>query len=154
MKSCAPKVKVTTPNDFIELSLQEHNKYRARHHAPALVINRELCKIAQAWANTNAKEDRMYHSEFGFGENLFWSNVDYNGDKSVQRWYSEIKDYIWKINDSQKGTGHFTQLIWKKSKELGVAKATSKSGKIYVVAEYNPPGNFVGRYIENVLPEK
>lgn len=153
-KSSAPKVDVTTPKDFIEKCLQEHNNYRAKHHSPALVLNHELCKIAQAWANTIAQKDRMYHSTSGFGENIYWSTVDVDGERAVQLWYSEIKDYNWKKNESQKGTGHFTQVIWKRTKEMGVAAAKAKSGNLYVVAEYNPPGNFVGRYTENVLPAK
>lgn len=148
-------MEVTTSNDFIEKCLQEHNRFRAKHHSPALVIDRELCKIAQAWANTIAQKDRMYHSTYGYGENIYWcSHANKSGDVPVKLWYSEIKDYNWKKNESQKGTGHFTQVIWKRTKEMGVALAIAKSGNLYVVAEYNPPGNFVGKYTDNVLPEK
>ena len=48
--------------------------------------------------------------------------------------------------------GHFTQVVWKSSKELGVGKATSRSGRIYVVANYYPPGNYQGQFAQNVLP--
>lgn len=144
---------VTTPNDFIEKCLKEHNKLRAKHHSPPLTINPELCKIAQAWVNTIARKDQMSHSTAGFGENVYYSSENANGDRPVQLWYSEIKDYDWTKNVAQKGTGHFTQVIWKQSKEMGVAAAKAKSGNLYVVAEYNPPGNFANRYTENVLPE-
>lgn len=50
------------------------------------------------------------------------------------------------------GTGHFTQVVWKDSKELGVGCTKAKNGKIYVVANYYPPGNYIGCYVENVLP--
>ena len=43
-------------------------------------------------------------------------------------------------------------MVWKGSKEMGIAQAKSKSNKIIVVANYDPPGNFVGRYSENVAP--
>ncbi|KAG4071421.1 hypothetical protein HA402_011575 [Bradysia odoriphaga] len=152
-KSSAPKAEITTPNHFIQLCLREHNKYRAKHHAPALTLNRELCKIAQSWANINAKENRMYHSTIGYGENLYYCTEEVKGDHPAHRWYSEIKDYDWKKNEPQKGTGHFTQVIWKGSKEIGIAAARSKSGNFYVVAEYYPPGNYVGEYNENVLKE-
>ena len=51
-------------------------------------------------------------------------------------------------------TGHFTQVIWKASKNLGIAKARSSSGKIIVVANYEPAGNFIGQYVQNVPPPK
>ena len=45
-----------------------------------------------------------------------------------------------------------SKVVWKGSKEMGIAQAKSKSNKIIVVANYDPPGNFVGRYSENVAP--
>lgn len=41
-------------------------------------------------------------------------------------------------------------MIWKDSKEVGMGRAKSKSGRQIIVANYNPAGNFVGRYTENV----
>ena len=50
--------------------------------------------------------------------------------------------------------GHFTQVVWKNSKNLGIAKARSSSGKIIVVANYEPAGNYIGQYVQNVPPPK
>lgn len=49
-------------------------------------------------------------------------------------------------------TGHFTQLIWTNSRYFGVGKARSRSGKIIVVANYQPVGNISGQFQNNVLP--
>lgn len=38
--------------------------------------------------------------------------------------------------------GHFTQMVWVNTKYFGVGKATSHTGKIFVVAYYYPPGNY------------
>lgn len=46
--------------------------------------------------------------------------------------------------------GHFTQVVWKGSREIGVGKARSNDGKILVVANYRPAGNVIGRFSENV----
>lgn len=48
--------------------------------------------------------------------------------------------------------GHFTQVVWKGTKELGVGLATD-GHKIYVVAQYRPPGNMnmPGHFADNVL---
>jgi hypothetical protein len=51
-------------------------------------------------------------------------------------------------------SGHFSQVVWRDSKELGVAFAKSRNGTIYVVANYSPPGNVTGRYAENVPPAR
>lgn len=49
-------------------------------------------------------------------------------------------------------TGHFTQVVWKGSKEIGVGRATSSGGRTVVVANYRPPGNVLGMFATNVLP--
>lgn len=112
-------------------------------------FNLKLGKIAQAWANELAKMGKMQHSTAGFGENVYWNTEACDGKRPVDQWYSEIKDYNFSKMEGQKGTGHFTQVVWKASKEMGIALATGPKGN-YIVAEYNPPGNFVGKYAENI----
>ena len=66
-------------------------------------------------------------------------------------WYDEIKKYNFRNPGFASGTGHFTQVVWVASKEVGIAKATSKTGKHFVVARYYPAGNVIGHFPENVL---
>lgn len=47
--------------------------------------------------------------------------------------------------------GHFTQVVWKESTQLGVGMATDGT-KAYVVGQYRPAGNTRERFPENVLP--
>jgi ves G 5 allergen, putative len=47
--------------------------------------------------------------------------------------------------------GHFTQLVWKTSKKLGIGQAKGASGNVYVVANYYPPGNIIGEFGSNVF---
>jgi len=49
--------------------------------------------------------------------------------------------------------GHFTQVVWKGTQELGLGMAT-KSGRTVIVATYNPPGNYIGEYTKNVMKPK
>lgn len=42
--------------------------------------------------------------------------------------------------------------MWKDSTELGVGMARNRNGEVYVVCNYNPAGNFLGSFTENVLP--
>ncbi|GIR82076.1 MAG: hypothetical protein CM15mP83_8020 [Flavobacteriaceae bacterium] len=47
-------------------------------------------------------------------------------------WYNEIKDYKYsKVKRNRTGPkiGHYTQMVWKDSKEVGIASAISKMVK-------------------------
>jgi len=74
--------------------------------------------------------------------------------------YEEIKDYNFrsgKLKRTSPGKliGHFTQMVWTTTNKLGMGIAMNAAGtKVYVVAHYSPPGNFVGAFTEHVLPLK
>ena len=73
------------------------------------------------------------------------------GGDPVDSWYSEIERYVFCGNGRSPGTGHFTQVVWADTRCLGVGLA-SKDGKVMVVCNYDPPGNMIGAYQDNVLP--
>jgi len=56
------------------------------------------------------------------------------------------------FNNVRLSIGHFTQLVWKSSSEVGIGRAQSRDGKWFVVANFFPAGNFIGRNAENVFP--
>lgn len=45
-----------------------------------------------------------------------------------------------------------TQLLWKSSSKLGVGVSQGADGNYYVVANYDPAGNVMGKFTNN-LPE-
>ena len=52
------------------------------------------------------------------------------------------------------GTGHFTQVVWKGSTELGIGRAeVERSGMkcAYIVGRYRPAGNMMGDFAQNVV---
>ena len=49
-------------------------------------------------------------------------------------------------NYAQKGVGHYTQMVWNNTKEVGVGIGYCKTGGIIIVASYFPAGNYVGQY--------
>ena len=54
---------------------------------------------------------------------------------------------------AESGTGHFTQVIWKSTKKIGIAKQTRMHGNMkctYIVARYSPAGNIHGEFEKNV----
>lgn len=75
----------------------------------------------------------------GYGENLAYS-MGYPDMNGLHEWYNEYKQYPFK-NYPVSGCGHFTQMVWRDTKELGI-EISRKNGRIYVVANYYPPGNF------------
>ncbi|XP_069941290.1 uncharacterized protein [Cherax quadricarinatus] len=143
-------------DDFAEECLKSHNNYRAKHGAPPLKLSKKLSKYAHEWAQTIAKKDVLQHRQNNsYGENLYcaWSSNPKHmikGSEAVESWYQEIKDFTFGREPSDLRAGHFTQVVWLDSEELGVATARSKSGKIYVVANYSPAGNFVGSFATKV----
>ena len=67
-------------------------------------------------------------------------------------WYEEHDKYNYSNPGFSSTTGHFTQIVWQNSKEMGAGKAVSSSGAQFVVARYQPPGNVRGQFPENVKP--
>ncbi len=49
-------------------------------------------------------------------------------------------------------SGHFTQLVWKKSTQLGCALAMTTNNRVLAVCRYTPPGNYLGLFASNVAP--
>ena len=43
-------------------------------------------------------------------------------------------------------------MIWQSTQKFGCGKARSRSGKVVVVAYYEPKGNIKGQFHENVFP--
>uniref|UniRef100_A0A4W4EIF2 SCP domain-containing protein n=1 Tax=Electrophorus electricus TaxID=8005 RepID=A0A4W4EIF2_ELEEL len=133
-----------------------HNEYRKKHGAPALTLNQELCVSAQAWADHLLSTKALQHSNTDNGENLFyaWSSTPKKctGNEPVDKWYSEIKDYNFSKPGFQPNTGHFTQVVWKSSQEVGVGLATDEN-TVFVVGQYKPPGNVSnpGYFKDNVF---
>lgn len=72
----------------------------------------------------------------------------------TESWYNECKQYDYRARHLyQSQTGHFTQVVWKNSQEVGFARAHGSSMN-FAVAMYYPAGNFLGEYEKNVFPPK
>ncbi|CAG0890422.1 unnamed protein product [Cyprideis torosa] len=152
---------------FAESCLEAHNKKRQLHGVPLLTMDSKLQSRSQKWAEKLAKKDKLEHQPDNkdgppIGENVYYkfnSRPGYvvTGEEVTEDWYGECEKYATSYGkeiDSPVGVGHFTQVVWKDTKKFGVGVAQSKSGKWYVVANYEPAGNFIGRFAENVLPPK
>ena len=67
------------------------------------------------------------------------------GNAPVNAWYNEIKDYDFNNPGYSSATGHFTQLVWKATQQVGCAYVTCDNAwRQYTICEYSPRGNIVG----------
>jgi len=144
---------------FQQDALKAHNNYRNRHGAANLTLDNQLCKRAAEYADYLANTDTFEHSgDADYGENLYWSwssdpRWRLEGEEPVTSWYDECRGYNYTREPVSLDTGHFTQLVWSDTTQLGVGVTQSeKTGKFYVVMKYYPPGNIIGRYTKHVPP--
>lgn len=142
----------------ISLLITKINKRSITYLSIFSRLNKKLCAISQEWADTLAAEDRFAHRpNSNYGENIYclWSsdrNAKANPREVCRSWYEEIKEHDFAVEP--KGifkAGHFTQLVWKSSQDLGVGVSKTKKGKVLVVCNYNPRGNIAGQFSANVL---
>ncbi|XP_019893434.2 uncharacterized protein LOC101890158 [Musca domestica] len=133
--------------------LEEHNKRRALHGCEPLVLNRNLCNLANDWAIHLTKTRSMYHRPANdYGENIYQLiNRDPTAEDAVKAWYDEIKKYKYSRPGFSPATGHFTQVVWLDTTEVGVGKA-KVDNMTFIVCNYNPPGNVMGQYKTQVPP--
>ncbi|XP_069791652.1 uncharacterized protein [Narcine bancroftii] len=142
---------------FEQEALDAHNEYRRLHTTPPLTYNMDMVSACQEWADILAPRGEMEHSETKNGENIWykWSSgaMEFTGKDPVDAWYEEIKDYDYSNPGFSSETGHFTQLLWKGTKEMAIAYSVSGQTAI-AVAHYSPAGNITneGYFERNVLP--
>jgi len=141
----------------------EHNKWRAEAGvAEKLRYSPALAKSAQAWANQlkQTHHCQMVHSSAHgrYGENIYWSSalIWSNGKTELRNvapkelvddWASERADYDYARNECTSSTtcGHYTQMVWRSTTELGCAVAVCNDTHEQVwVCHYQPAGNISG----------
>lgn len=144
----------------IDSIMNDMNKYRKLHGVVNLIFDTRVSESAQRHANRMADTSNFAHSsDNNYGENIFMSgkgraaptNVTQYINTSTRLFYEEVSLYDWSNPRFAKGTGHFTQLVWASTTHVGVGVAYNNGG-VYVCVQYNPPGNYSGRFGLNVKP--
>ncbi|PIL30254.1 transporter [Ganoderma sinense ZZ0214-1] len=145
-----------TSQPDITAYLNAHNSVRAQHRAAPLTWNETLASAAQSWVNKCV----FKHSggSLGpYGENLAaGTGSGYDIAAAVKSWTDEVSQY----NPNNPQPSHFTQVVWKATKQVGCAVKDGCSGifdpkfgaaKFYA-CEYSPAGNVLGQFTQNVQP--
>jgi len=128
--------------------LRVHNDARARVGVAPLRWSSELARYAQQWADQLAASGQFKHRPpgSGYGENLFGGSVGYGPADAARHWLEEKSAYNGgPITPQNFNTvGHYTQMVWSGSTEVGYGMATGRNG-VVVVANYAPAGNRSGQ---------
>jgi len=126
--------------------LAAHNLVREQVPVPPLVWSARLAEAAQKWADSLVERGRFEHQAHSpYGENLYEARG--RGGVSpmevVAAWAAEAAGYDYRTNTCSGKCGHYTQLVWRNTREVGCAAARREARQV-VVCEYNPRGNWVG----------
>jgi len=149
--------KGSTNDRMREEVLAVHNKYRAELEIPPLVWSETLEAHATQWANYLARSGgKLCHSKYpGEGENLWTGTANYySNTQKVEYWASRKKFFKSGIFPYVSTTGnwldvgHYSQMIWRRTTEVGCAKASAGTQDVFV-CRYAPPGNIFTRRFDD-----
>ena len=134
-----------------------HNQWRSKTGVPALQWSKDLAASAGKWANQLVRSGcNMKHSTGPYGENIYWAGPlsfsdgtslpqEISDQEVVDAWGNEIKYYDYATNSCHGVCGHYTQVVWKSTKEVGCGMASCPDkGQIWV-CQYTPRGNMIGQ---------
>ena len=137
-----------------ERVLAGHNRERAALGLPPLRWDERLAGSAQVWADHLARTGAFEHAPEKAsdpeGENL-WAGTKnyYSAEAMVGGWLAEKRNFRSGVfpNNSSTGrvedVGHYTQLVWRNSGEVGCALSRSAREDL-LVCRYSEAGNWIG----------
>lgn len=131
-----------------QATLDEHNLARERYGAAPLLWSRTLADSAQSVANTCV----FQHSNTQYGENLA-IGTRLTCLEGTKLWIQEESEYPPPGGPGfSSATGHFTQVVWKSTLQVGCGFKQCSQGN-FVVCQYYPAGNYIGEFEKNVGSE-
>lgn len=116
---------------------------------PAMIWSDEVAASAQAWADSLTAPNlncRLMHENGGtLGENIAGGYLGYSPKRAVDDWAVEKQDYAFNpVYEHNNAWGHYTQIVWRSSTELGCGMAFCNNGTNVIVCRYRPAGNVRG----------
>jgi uncharacterized protein YkwD len=134
-----------------------HNRVRAGVGVGPLRWSARLANTAQAWADTctdrTAPRGLLDHNPgrsegypHWLGENVFGSSGVATPERAVAWWAAEAEHYDYATNTCRGVCGHYTQMVWAKTTDVGCGIATcpAHTFKSAIVCDYAPGGNTRG----------
>ncbi len=129
-------------------ALDLHNAYRARHGSPPLTWSPALAAQAAEWSTSCSY--RHAPERGGAGETLAWGLTPQTLVRGAMAFfYDEIEAYDYARPGYSAATGHFTQVVWAATRQLGCGLSPC-GGQPMLVCRYLPAGNRQGAFEANV----
>lgn len=143
--------------DFAGRLLAAHNHERDRAGLPRLSWSKKLAQDAQDWALHLSRTGSLQHADGdrrrNMGENLWMGSAGYYSAEDM------VGGFLAERAKFRPGTfpqvsrtgnwadvGHYTQIIWPRTSEVGCAVAKGAVND-FLVCRYNPPGNMIGEKV-------
>ncbi|AES94825.1 hypothetical protein MtrunA17_Chr5g0403201 [Medicago truncatula] len=133
--------------------LESHNKARAEVGVEPLQWSEKLAKdtsLLVRYQRNKMACDFANLTASKYGGNQLWagSAAAVTPSKAVEEWVKEKEFYI-HVNNTcvvNHECGVYTQVVWKKSAQLGCSQATctGKKEASLTICFYDPPGNVIG----------
>ena len=79
---------------FIQEALYAHNRYRARHGCPPLVLSKELSNSAQLYAKYLAREGSLVHSGFKYKGESLGENLAFSYDSRIDSYSGKALKFV------------------------------------------------------------
>ncbi len=141
------------PANFDQRILAAHNRERLELGLQPLNWNDALAQSAKAWAGYLASTGRFEHAPENHdapqGENL-WAGTRgyYSPEDMVEAWAREKRYFrpgLFPDNSTGEveDVGHYTQMVWRATTQLGCAEASGTREDI-LVCRYAEAGNYIG----------
>jgi uncharacterized protein YkwD len=124
-----------------------HNAVRKTVGVAPLRWSERLAASAKEWADSLLASGRFTHRPGSqTGENLYeLRGASATPTLVVRTWADEGRGYDYSSNQCRAGScGHYTQIVWRDTHELGCAVARARGREVWV-CEYNPAGNWEGQ---------
>ena len=143
-------------NDIYNDVLKQHNNIREKYKREQLKLNNDLTILAQKYAdNFDLLEESNFHFEndqnqyIGINYKLFDGDIS-EINKICKEWIDEGKgceeNNVIKYSSKTK---HFTQIIWKNTKNIGLGYSELNNNKKIFIAFYYPVGNILNEFERN-----
>ncbi len=143
------------PDNRAEALLNLHNEERERMGVPALRWNAALASDAQLWAEHLAQQGRMEHAtreqRRNAGENLWMGSKRLYSAEVIMgtilaegRYFKPGNFPDVSTSGNWRDVGHYTQVIWRDTREIGCAIAEGPREE-FLVCRYWPAGNWWGQ---------
>ena len=150
-----PRAEANGARNVAATILEQHNRERARFGLARLSWSGKLAREAQVWADELARSNTMRHStraqRGGAGENLWAGSAGYYSPAQMIDGFLQERRMFRAGNFPDVSTtgqwsdvGHYTQIIWPQTREVGCAIARGQ-GNDFLVCRYMPAGNVYGQ---------